>query len=130
MEFCALGDTLNPTAESDQNLWSFLSSCGSCQKIFEEELGEVSLHPVHFLRRPDVSRLEQDDQQQQHVLVAVLGPVAHLALDLDEPVQAVKVCLGEVEKIKIREGVSLQLFSVNPVVQQLSSQFFHFFLAQ
>ena len=77
-----------------------------------------------------MSRLEEDDEQQQDVLVAVLGPVAHLALDLDEPVQAAKVCPGKKEKIKIGEGVSLQLATANPVVQQLSLEFFHFFLSQ
>ena len=90
----------------------------------------MGLHPVDFLRRLDVSRLEEDDQQQQDVLVAVLGPVADLALDLDKSVQTLEVCLGKEEKIKIREGVSLQLSTANPVVPQLSHQFLHLFLAQ
>ena len=77
-----------------------------------------------------MSRLEEDDQQQQDVLVAVLGPVADLALDLDKSVQTLEVCLGKEEKIKIGEGVSLQLATANPVVQQLSLEFFHFFLSQ
>ena len=90
----------------------------------------MGLHPVDFLRRPDVSRVEEDDEQQQDVLVAVLGPVADLALDLDKSVQALEVCLGMEEKVKIREGVPLQLATANPVVQQLSLEFFHFFLSQ
>ena len=77
-----------------------------------------------------MSRLEEDDEQQQDVLVAVPGPAAHLALDLDELVQAAEVCLGKKEKIKIHEDVSLQLSTANPEVHQPSLQFFHFFLAQ
>ena len=69
-----------------------------------------------------MSRLEQDDEQEEDVLVAVRRPVTHLALDLGEPVpvQAVKVCLGKKEQIKIREEVSLQLSPTDPEVQQLS----------
>ena len=77
-----------------------------------------------------MSGLEEDDQQQQDVLVAVLGPVADLALDLDKSVQTLEVCLGKEEKITIREGVSLQLATANPVVQQLSLEFLDFFLSQ
>ena len=74
--------------------------------------------------------LEQDDEQEEDVLIAVLGPVADLALYVDKPVQALEVCLGMEEKIEIREGVSSQLSAANPVVHQLSLEFLHFFLTQ
>ena len=90
----------------------------------------MGLHPVDFLRRPDVSRVEEDDEQQQDVLVAVLGPIADLALDLFKSLQTLEVCLGEEEKIKVCEGVPLQLATANPVVQQLLLQFFNLRLAQ
>ena len=46
----------------------------------------MSLHVVDSVRLCHVSRLEQDDQEEEDILVAVPGPVAHLALCPDKPV--------------------------------------------
>ena len=92
MELSTFGDTVHSFPEPDGSLWSSVPFRAR-QQVLEEELGEIVLYPVHSSR---LSRLEEDVEEKEDVLLVVPGPVADLPLEYVEPD---KVSILELTKI-------------------------------